>query len=142
MDNKKIGGIAIICVIIVVIVLLILLLNSISTDDNNENVIINDPIQFQNEGGASYSDTQLESLDIEIVGSNQELEEIIYDMEEFDLEIKKYIYLNGLVDAKTVTITNWILNDNILTINLNLDDANKTSIELNINVDDGSYNFK
>jgi len=113
MNYKLIIKTLIILLFIFFVIILILLYNSKKLQNNNLNDIKYDELvendndddiyYYEDEtGSAEYNQEQLKNLDISISNIPENVSKYILNKEEFDLNIKEYVYLNGLVDATKV----------------------------------------
>lgn len=72
--------------------------NNESTTNNNS--YINGILSVEEEvGGVEYSRDQLNNFEFEIKGITSEISKYIEDLDEFNIQMKEYIFKNGLVDA-------------------------------------------
>ena len=124
MDKKKLLIILLILLVLIVIICVVVKLYQSNAKEEEENL----PLEQREEGGEAYNDAQLNNFDITIEGMEREIENEIKDMDEFELEFKKFIYLNGLVDANIATIDSYEINGNELKINFQLNNPSKTQM--------------
>ena len=81
-----------------------------------------------------YDKSNLQNVSINVKGLTNEIKEYISNFQEFELQFKEYIYLNGLVDAKTAVVKQWEVIENKLEILFEFDDMNITRIKAIINL--------
>ena len=98
-------------------------------------------MEQREEGGEAYNDAQLNNFDITIEGMEKEIENEIKDMDDFELEFKKFIYLNGLVDANIATIESYEINESKLTINFQLNNPSQTKMIGIVVINEQKYEF-
>ncbi len=134
MDTKKLIF-AIIILIIIIIVLMIL----IKINNQNINSQEYDDIWYQNEAGVEYSDEQLDNFNFSIVGITEQVKNKISSEEQLNLEIKKYVYLNGLVQATKATLSNYKEEDNRLYLVFKLNNPEETKLTVSIDLEANSY---
>ena len=137
MNKRKIIMVILMLLILIVIICIAIYLQKINKTKEEENL----PIEELNEGGEPYNDAQLDNFDIKIEGMKSEIKKEIKNMNTFELEFKKFIYLNGLVDADVATITSYDLNDNELTIKFQLNNPNRTQITGIVDLSEQEYKF-
>lgn len=137
MDKKKLLIILLILVVLIVIICIVVKMKQTNTKKEEENL----PVEQREEGGEAYNDTQLNNFDITIEGMEKEIEKEIKDMDDFELEFKKYIYLNGLVDANIATIESYNINGNELKINFQLNNPSATKMTCIVNISEQTYEF-
>lgn len=137
MDKKKLLIILLILLVLIVIICVVVKLYQSNAKEEEENL----PLEQREEGGEAYNDAQLNNFDITIEGMEREIENEIKDMDEFELEFKKFIYLNGLVDANIATIDSYEINGNELKINFQLNNPSKTQMTCIVNISEQKYEF-
>ncbi len=137
MNKRKIIMVILMLLILIVIICIAIYLQKINKTKEEENL----PIEELNEGGEPYNDAQLDNFDIKIEGMKSEIKKEIKNMNTFELEFKKFIYLNGLVDADVATITSYDINDNELTIKFQLNNPNRTQITGIVDLSEQEYKF-
>lgn len=137
MDKKKLLIILLILVVLIVIICIVVKLQQSDTKREEENL----PVEQREESGEAYNDAQLDNFDITISGMEREIEKEINDMDDFELEFKKYIYLNGLVDANIATIESYNINGNELKINFQLNNPSATKMTCTVNISEQTYEF-
>ena len=137
MDKKKLLIILLILVVLIVIICIAVKLQQSDTKKEEENL----PVEQREEGGEAYNDAQLNNFNITIEGVKKEIEKQIKDMDEFELEFKKFIYLNGLVDANIATIESYNINGNELEINFQLNNPSQTKMTCIVNISEQTYEF-
>lgn len=137
MNKRKIIMVILMLLILIVIICIAIYLQKINKTKEEENL----PIEDLNEGGEPYNDAQLDNFDIKIEGMKSEIKKEIKNMNTFELEFKKFIYLNGLVDADVATITSYDINDNELTIKFQLNNPNRTQITGIVDLSEQEYKF-
>ena len=85
--------------------------NNESTTNNNS--YINGILSVEEEvGGVEYSREQLNNFEFEIKGITNEISRYINDLDEFNIEIKEYIFKNGLVDATLAEVQRYEYQEN------------------------------
>lgn len=137
MDKKKLLIILLILLVLIAIICIVVKLYQSNIKKEEENL----PVEQREEGGEAYNDTQLNNFDITIQGMKKEIEDEIKDMEDFELEFKKFIYLNGLVDANVATIEIYEINGNELKINFQLNNPARTQMTCIVNISEQKYEF-
>lgn len=136
MDKKKLLIVLLILVVLMVIICIVVKRQQANTK-KEENL----QVEQREEGGEAYNDAQLNNFDITIERMEKEIEKEIKDMDDFELEFKKYIYLNGLVDANIATIESYNINGNELKINFQLNNPSATKMTCTVNISEQTYEF-
>lgn len=125
-----------IMIIILTIILLIIITFTIYIINSNQDKEVN--VELLNEGGAEYEVSQLDNFEFEILGLNDEiLSEINIDT--LKLEMKEYVYLEGLVDANQALLQNWNTDNNVLYLEFLLNNENNTIINIEVNLSTNRY---
>lgn len=137
MDKKRLLIILLILLVLIIIICIVAKLNQVNSKKEEENL----PVEQREEGGEAYNDAQLNNFDITIEGMEKEIENEIKDMDDFELEFKKFIYLNGLVDADIATIESYEINENKLTINFQLNNSSQTKMIGIVDINEQKYEF-
>ena len=130
--------ILIFCIILVVIIVAVLIAIFMLKDkgDQEENPIF----QFSGEGDP-YDDSQLDNFDMTIEGMNNEISSNIQNMNNFNYEFKKFIYLNGLVDANIATCADYVIEDGKMQINMQLNNPAKKDVLATVYLGQDKYEF-
>lgn len=136
MDKKKLLIVLLILVVLMVIICIVVKRQQANTK-KEENL----QVEQREEGGEAYNDAQLNNFDITIERMEKEIEKEIKDMDDFELEFKEYIYLNGLVDANIATIESYNINGNELKINFQLNNPSATKMTCTVNISEQTYEF-
>lgn len=128
MKNNKILliSIAILVLLLIILIVCLIIINKQNTEVDIEN---------GETGNAEYSREQLKNVQTQIEGLSQEITSNIKDIDEFNTNLKEYIYLNGLVDATTAKVEEWNITDNKLEIKIHLNDINNTTIKAVVNLE-------
>ena len=116
--------------------------NNIIENDiiDDENVVdtnnIDDDYIFYHEdetGIAEYSKEELNRFEFNIIDIPNELQSYINNINDFNMNIKEYIYKNGLVQASVAK-----QETNVILITFSLNDENKTNLFVKINFNDNN----
>ena len=113
---------------------------------DDENVVdtnnIDDDYIFYHEdetGMAEYSREGLNTFEFNIIDIPNELQSYINNINDFNMNIKEYIYKNGLVQASVAKYENYQVQEtNVILITFSLNDENKTNLFVKINFNDNS----
>ena len=135
MDRKKL--IIVIMMIIILVLIIFILIYGINTKNEDENITIEE----RNEGGEEYNITHLDNFDIKIEGLSDEIEDQIKDLEDFQIQFKEFVYLNGLVDADIANVISYNINENELQIDFQLNNPNQTKMYCIISILEQEYEF-
>lgn len=141
MKNEKsilISIIIMICIIIVGIIIVLGVIYRINTDNNIEK---EEDITNLEEGGEEYTKEHLKDVDFEITNLSNSVTSRIKDVNQFLLDMKEYIYLNGLVQANIAECININESEGKIIAEFRLNDPEKTIITATINVEDNTYTF-
>lgn len=88
-------------------------------------------------GNVQYNREQLNNFEFTITGIPEKVESYIQDMDEFQVEIKEYIYKNGLVDANMAEFKLYELNEKNkqigMVFELNNEDQDKILVRIDLN---------
>ena len=133
MNNK-----ILIVIIVLVIILLITISYTIFLINNNNNESTESDIDFENEAGVQYDTTQLENFNLEIVGLNDEISSQI-DINTLNIELKEYMYLEGLVDANQAVLQNYRIGNNILYMDFLLNNSRGSKVNIEVDLLNNSY---
>ena len=133
MNNK-----ILIVIIVLVIILLITISYTIFLINNNNNESTELDIDFENEAGVQYDTTQLENFNLEIVGLNEEISSQI-DINTLNIELKEYMYLEGLVDANQAVLQNYRIGNNILYMDFLLNNSRGSKVNIEVDLLNNSY---
>ena len=133
MNNK-----ILIVIIVLVIILLITISYTIFLINNNNNESTELDIDFENEAGVQYDTTQLENFNLEIVGLNDEISSQI-DINTLNIELKEYMYLEGLVDANQAVLQNYRIGNNILYMDFLLNNSRGSKVNIEVDLLNNSY---
>ena len=121
-------------VIIIAISLVIVMLNNKKQEEK-------DPIFEFSGAGDPYDDSQLNNFDIEIKGLNDEIISNIQNIDNFNYEFKKFVYLNGLVDADIATCVSYTTENNVMKVNLQLNNPARKDVLAMIYLGEDRYEF-
>lgn len=126
------------CIILVIIIVSVLIAIFMLKEKQSQE---EDPIfQFSGEGNP-YDDSQLDNFDITIEGMNSEISSNIQNMDNFNYEFKKFIYLNGLVDADIATCASYVIEDGEMKINMQLNNPAKKDVLAIVYLGQDKYEF-
>ena len=130
-------------IMILIFIIIIFIVGIIATiflvNENKE--IEDDEIRKLQEGRAEYSRKELDNINFEISGINNTLKnKINYD--EFVINMKEYIYLNGLIQATKAEYLNSKEKDSEITIQFRLNDNKGTIVTAVIDKDSNKYVFE
>lgn len=130
-------------IMILIFIIIIFIVGIIATiflvNENKE--IEDDEIRKLQEGGAEYSRKELDNINFEISGINNTLKnKINYD--EFVINMKEYIYLNGLIQATKAEYLNSKEEDSKIAIQFRLNDNKGTIVTAVIDKDSNKYVFE
>lgn len=82
-------------------------------------------------------------MELEIEGLTDEISAYIPDMDEFEIEIKTYLYKHGLIDATIANISEWsneeIEGVQLLQLVVNLNDSKSTVLNVTVNLTENTY---
>ena len=130
-------------IIILIFIIIIFIVGIIATiflvNENKEKE--DDERRKLQEGGWEYSRKELDNINFEISGINNTLKnKINYD--EFVINMKEYIYLNGLIQATKAEYLNSKEKDSEITIQFRLNDNKGTIVTAVIDKDSNKYVFE
>lgn len=135
MQSKRILALIIFVLIIIFILLIILIASNIYSKDKNEINIKNEYIKVEerNESGAPYEVSELNNFNFKIENlSSKILDMISADSAEIYVNVKEYIYLNGLVTANIGTVTGYESYNETIILLMELNDKKQTSLKIEI----------
>ena len=85
-------------------------------------------------GDEKYTKEQLNNFNFNIDNVPNDISQYIEDSEEFNIKIKEYVYLNGLVDASLAKYAEYEITDDKILIIYNLNNQEKTNLYVSINI--------
>lgn len=157
MKNTKLLGTLIIILLICLFIVLIYITNltilnkdssNKNSEKNRENITTNvsqeeNVIEDNNDvfyskeesGNAKYTQDQLNNFKIEIEGITDDISKHINDMDKFNIELKEYIYKQGLVDSTIIEVQKYEYQESTkrLGIIFKLNNPNKDRLRVIIN---------
>lgn len=99
-------------------------------------------MKTEKNGGAPYTEENINNINLQIDGITDEMQEYLNDIDTFEYNIKEYVYLNGLVQADTATITNYnVENGTTMNMVIELNDDKNTILNVVINLSDNTYDI-
>lgn len=104
----------------------------------NNNSYINGILSVEEEvGGVEYSREHLNNFEFELKGITNEISKYIEDSDEFYIQVKEYIYKNGLVDATSAEVQKYEYQESTsrLGIVFKLDNPKEDKIRVIVNPD-------
>lgn len=109
--------------------------NQINDEDTNY-VFYNEEETATNE----YNRERLNNFEFEVIGIPDSVKSYITDINEFNITIKEYVYLHGLVEATSAEFQKYQIQEetNRLGIVLRLNDSNSVSLLVIVNLNDQS----
>lgn len=121
--------------------------NNVIQNENNSTNNTNDVFYSQEEmGNAKYTKDQLNNFSIKINGINGEIKKYINDIDEFNFQIKEYVYKQGLVDATEMDVQKYEYQESTgrlgILFKLNNPNGNRLRVIINSNgnIDISDYN--
>lgn len=137
-DNiLKIDKIIIVLIVILIICILAIIGVISNTNKNNDE---SDEIAKLQEGGKEYSTSELNNFDFDIVNLDNSIKEKI-NYNEFIINLKEYIYINGLVEADKAQYVNSYEEGNEISILFELNDDKHTNLTAVINISNYTCKF-
>lgn len=137
-DNTlKIDKIIIVLIVVLIICILAIIGVISNTNKNNDE---SDEIAKLQEGGKEYSISELNNFDFDIVNLDNSIKEKI-NYNEFIINLKEYIYINGLVEADKAQYVNSYEEGNEISILFELNDDKHTNLTAVINISNYTCKF-
>lgn len=130
--NKKILRVTIIVFIIIIIFIGLLIIEN----ELVKRAQTNSEIQINIDGvGGEYDRSHLNNIDLNLYGMTDDLLKKVKDEDNFYIELKEYIYLKGITDAKNVTVKDWNIEKDKLIIKFQLDNSSNDNIRAIMDLD-------
>ena len=128
-------------IMIIGIIIMIGIIGSINKNTTEDNQIQKDEISNLEEGGEEYNIEQLNNFDFKVTNLNSSVKSKIKDINQFLLDMKEYIYINGLVQANCAECINVKELSGKVVIEFQLNNPETTIITATINLTDNTYIF-
>ena len=146
MEDIKLKYEKIIVITMVVLVIGIICIVGMIYGINKNNIIENkeedeDEISNLEESGEEYNIEHLNNFDFEVINLDGNTTSKIKDINQFLLDMKEYMYINGLVQISKVECISVNEVDNKLLIEFKLNDPKNTILSASINLKDNTYTF-
>lgn len=138
-DKNILIIISVMILIILICIILILVAMHINKTNNNDGEY--DEIANMEEGGEEYHKEHLKNMNFEVTNLSSDIKSRIKDVNQFLIDMKEYIYLNGLVQANLAECINIGEEENKIILQFRLNNPEKTIISVNINLKDNTYEF-
>ena len=146
MEDRKLKYQKIILIMIMVIIIAIVVIvgiiyginknNKTNDTQNNE-----DEIRNLEESGEEYDQEHLNNFDFKVISLDTITQSKIQNINQFLMDMKEYIYINGFVQASSAECINVKETVKTIIIEFQLNNPERTVISANINLDDGTYTF-
>lgn len=134
---KMLIAFIILIIVIIIVTLTILLTNKKNIDDNNY-----EEIEERNEAGVAYDRTQLNNFNFTLSNMSDDIKSKISNMDDFLIEMKEYIYINGLVQANEGKFIEYGSDyDKYIEAKFLLNDDKNTVLKANIYLYKNKYEF-
>lgn len=141
LKNEKNILIIISVMILIILICIILILVAMHINKTNNNDEEYDEIADMEEGGEEYSKEHLEYMDFKVINLGSNITDKIKNVNEFLLDMKEYIYLNGLVEANCAEFINIDETENRIILEFRLNNPKKTIVLATISLKDNTYMF-
>lgn len=132
--------ISVMILIIIICIILILVAMHINKTNNNDDDEY-DEIADMEEGGEEYSKEHLKYMDFEVINLGSDITNRIKNINQFFLDMKEYIYLNGLIEANRAEFINIDETENKIILEFRLNNPKKTIVSATISLKDNTYMF-
>lgn len=141
MKNDKAILICIIIMICIIIIGITIVVGVICRINTNNKIEKEEDISNLEEGGEEYTKEHLQDIDFEVTNLSNNITSKIKNVNEFFLDMKEYVYLNGLVQANIAECININESEGKIIAEFRLNDPKKTIITATINLEDNTYTF-
>ncbi|MBR2705586.1 MAG: hypothetical protein IKG14_00865 [Clostridia bacterium] len=105
---------------------------------NNDDTV---DLGIEKGGTVEYSREILNHFDLKIIGTSEIKKKANVDEEKFYIDMKEYLYKNGLVKATEAKYKDYESNNQFTIISYELNDENRTTVFVKINNKDKTYTF-
>lgn len=92
-------------------------------------------------GPVEYTEEILEHFELRITGISEIKKIVNINEEKFTIDMKEYMYKNGLVSATEAKYKEYEINNQFIVISFELNDKKKTTVFAKINENDNTYTF-
>ena len=105
--------------------------------DNKEKI----DLGIEKGGPVEYTNEILEHFELKITGISEIKKIVSINEEKFTMDMKEYMYKNGLVSATQAKYKEYEINNHFIIISFELNDNKKTTVFAKINENDNTYTF-